>query len=123
MRIEKVVDEYQDTMTARGKLPVDIGSLHDWANVLLFDVPRLLDAVRASGRVAEAWLDAGTISPSLVRYRVTWPHAHKTLRAGDVVVMTKSPLYENMLLREPDMTLHRLVDENGQHVHLVALVN
>ena len=70
-----------------------------------------------------AWLDAGGIAPSMTRYRVTWPHEHKTLRAGDVVVMTETPSLENMLLREPDMTLHRLQDDGGQYVHMVEASN
>jgi hypothetical protein len=69
------------------------------------------------------WLDACFVAPSMKRYRVTWPHAHKTLRVGDVVVMTESPSYDNFLLREPDMTLHRLQDDCGQYVHMVEASN
>lgn len=73
--------------------------------------------------VASAWLGAGTVAPSMKRYRIIWPHGHKTLRVGDVVVMTESPSCDNMLLREPDMTLHRLQDDDGQYVHMVDASN
>lgn len=70
-----------------------------------------------------AWLDAGSVAPSMKRYRIIWPHNHKTLRAGDVVVMTETPRYENLLLREPDMTLHGLQDDSDQYVHMVEASN
>lgn len=57
------------------------------------------------------------------RYRITHPHDHKTLRPGDVVVMTETPTYENLLLRELDMTLHRLQDGSDQYVHMVEASN
>ena len=68
-------------------------------------------------------LDAGSIAPSIKRYRVTYLHDHKTLKTGDVVVMTESPKFDNLLLREPDMTLHFLQDNNGQYVHMVEAHN
>jgi hypothetical protein len=76
------------------------------------------EAVRCS-----AWLDAGSIAPSMKRYRITWAHDHKTLCVGDVVVMTETPRLENMLLREPDMTLHKLQDDHDQYVHMVEASN
>jgi len=63
-------------------------------------------------------LDAGSIPASDRRYVVTWPHDHKTLKAGDVVVMTETPQVHNLLLRLADMTLHGLTDEHDQYVHL-----
>ena len=80
--------------------------------------------VEAGGGFAAApWLDAGSVAPSMKRYRIIWPHNHKTLRAGDVVVMTETPRLENMLLREPDMTLHVLQDDSDQYVHMVETPN
>lgn len=66
-----------------------------------------------------AWLDAGLVPQSMRRYRITYPHDHKSLRAGDVVVMTRYSAYGNLLLRESDMTLHRLQDNRDQYVHMV----
>jgi hypothetical protein len=63
-------------------------------------------------------LDAGSIGPSVRRYRVTWSHGHSTLNPGDIVVMVESPEMRNWLLREPDMTLHSLMDKHDQYVHL-----
>lgn len=37
--------------------------------------------------------------------------------------MTETPSHENMLLRESDMTLHRLQDASGQYVHMVEASN
>lgn len=67
---------------------------------------------------SKACLDAGQIPASMKRYVVTWTHNHKTLKTGDVVVMTEDREFRNWLLREPDMTLHSLQDESGQYVHL-----
>lgn len=64
------------------------------------------------------WVDAGMVPPSMTRWIITHPHAHKTLQRGDVVVMTETPTLENVLLREPDMSLHALQDEHGQYVHM-----
>jgi hypothetical protein len=64
-------------------------------------------------------LDAGGVAPSKRRYVVTHPHAHKTLKTGDVVVMVCTPQFCNLLLRTEDMTLHELEDEHDQYVHLV----
>lgn len=64
-------------------------------------------------------IDAGGVAVSPLRYRVTWPHKHPSLRIGDVVVMTETPRHENLLLRLEDTTLHVLADENGQYVHLI----
>lgn len=69
------------------------------------------------------WLDAGRVAPSTKRYRIMHAHDHKKLRAGDVVVMTESPTFDNLLIREPDMTLHRLQDDDGQYVHMVEASN
>lgn len=66
-------------------------------------------------------LDAGSIAPSMKRYRVTNPHSHKTLKAGDIVVMAEGPRCENVLILEPQMTLHPLQDSNDQYVHLVEV--
>lgn len=63
--------------------------------------------------------DAGCVVPSPARYRVTFTHQHKTLNEGDVVVMVEAPNHVNLLLRESDMTLHRLQDRFEQYVHLV----
>ena len=63
-------------------------------------------------------LDAGSIEPSTKRYIVSFPHAHKTLRTGDVVVMIETPRKEKFLLRESDMTMHWLTDDGDQYVHL-----
>lgn len=80
--------------------------------------------VKAGGGFnASPWLDAGSVAPSTKRYRINWPHNHKTLRAGDVVVMTQTPRLENMLLRESDMTLHVLQDDSDQYVHMVEASN
>ena len=68
-------------------------------------------------------LDAGSIAPSMKRYRITYLHDHKTLKTGDVVVMTESPQFHNLLLREPDMTLHSLQDGHGQYVHMIEATN
>lgn len=66
-------------------------------------------------------LSAGSVEPSHKRYRVTGPPEHKTLNAGDVVVMTQTPTLQNMLVRESDLTLHHLTDEYDQNVHLVEV--
>ena len=63
-------------------------------------------------------LDAGSVTASDIRYVVTIPHNHKTLKSGDVVVMTETPMRHNLLIRISDMTLHRLTDEYDQYVHL-----
>lgn len=73
--------------------------------------------------VAGSEIDAGQVAPSQIRYLVKYAHAHKTLKVGDVVVMTETPTMENLLLREADMTLHRLQDGSDQYVHLVASPN
>ena len=80
--------------------------------------------VQSGAAVAcSAWIDAGSVAPSMKRYRIICPHNHKTPRAGDVVVMTETPRLENMLLREPDMTLHVLQDDSDQYVHMVEASN
>lgn len=63
-------------------------------------------------------IDAGCIAPSCKRYEVILPHKHMTLEAGDIVIMTETPDLDNLLLREKDMTLHRLSDQDGQYVHI-----
>lgn len=63
-------------------------------------------------------IDAGHVAPSSKRYRITFPHDHKKLKAGDIVIMTETPDFANLLLREQDMTLHRLADDSDQYVHL-----
>jgi hypothetical protein len=64
-------------------------------------------------------MNAGQIPPSMKRYIITDAHNHATLRCGDVVVMTETPTaFENVFIREPDMTLHSLRDDNDQYVHL-----
>lgn len=68
-------------------------------------------------------LDAGYVTPSTKRYRITWPHSHKTLKTDDVVVMTQSPEYGYLLFRESDMTLHYLQDDIGQFVHMIEVTN
>ncbi len=67
----------------------------------------------------EPHMDAGSVAPSTKRYSVTNPHDHRTLKAGDSVVMVEAPNLDNLLLREPDMTLHRLQDKHDQYVHLI----
>lgn len=67
------------------------------------------------------WLDAGSIEPSCKRYVVTYPHGHKYLKAGDVVVMVENPYADNYLLRESDMTLHHLRGQSDQYIHLVEV--
>lgn len=42
----KVLLDYRKTMTADGTLPVMSDCLNDWAYVLLFDAPRMLDVLR-----------------------------------------------------------------------------
>lgn len=79
------------------------------------------DRADADGRLSLTdGLDAGSVAASAKRYRITYLHDHKTLRIGDVVVMTESPQLDNLLLRVPDMTLHRLRDDNEQYVHMIA---
>jgi NADH:ubiquinone oxidoreductase subunit E len=68
-------------------------------------------------------LDAGGVAPSDRKYVVTHPHAHKTLKTGDVVVMVCTPKYCNLLLRIEDMTLHDLEDEHDQYVHMADASN
>lgn len=63
-------------------------------------------------------ISAGNVSPSTRRYEVTYPHDHKTLKIGDVVVMAETPKLENVLIRLTDMTLHRICDDSEQYVHL-----
>jgi hypothetical protein len=66
-------------------------------------------------------LDAGSVCGSSKRYVVTWPHEHKTLKLGDVVVMVVTPRNDNLLLREIDMTLHGIKDEYDQYIHLAEV--
>jgi hypothetical protein len=68
-------------------------------------------------------VDAGDVVPSSARYVVTYAHRHKTLVVGDVVVMTETPSMDNLLLREADMTLHKLLDSSQQYVHLAKAPN
>ena len=63
-------------------------------------------------------LDAGNITQSPKRYIVTFPHKHKTLVVGDVVVLVENSRLDYFLLRVADMTLHVLKDDHGQYVHL-----
>jgi hypothetical protein len=63
-------------------------------------------------------IDAGCIAPSCKRYEVILPHDHLTLSVGDIVIMTETPDLDNLLLREKDMTLHRLMDNGGQYIHI-----
>ncbi len=64
-------------------------------------------------------MNAGQVAPSMRRYLITDAHDHKTLRCGDVVVMSETPrTLENLFIREPDMTLHELQDESSQYVHV-----
>ncbi|MFA5635707.1 MAG: hypothetical protein WC977_07355 [Anaerovoracaceae bacterium] len=67
---------------------------------------------------SNALLDAGAIVPSTMRYTVTNPHDHDTLKAGDVVVLVADHLINYFLLRTEDMTLHSLKDGGDQYVHL-----
>lgn len=67
------------------------------------------------------WLDAGSVAPSCKRYVVTWPHGHKHLKGGDVVVMVETPRLDNCLLRESDMTLHHLQGQSDQYIHLAEV--
>ena len=61
---------------------------------------------------------AGSVPPSAAEYSVEYTHGHKSLKHGDVVVMTESPGFQNLLLRESDRTLHSLTGEHEQYVHL-----
>ena len=65
------------------------------------------------------WLDAGSVSPSPKRYKVTWPHDHKNLKIGDIVVLVETPRLDIWLLRESDMTLHPTKCQFDQYVHLM----
>ncbi len=70
---------------------------------------------------SEIVLDAGGLAASPKRYVVTWPHEHKSLKAGDVVVMVETPKFDFFLLRESDMTLHGLTGNGDQYVHLAEV--
>lgn len=63
--------------------------------------------------------DAGHIEPSTKVYIVTLVHYDHTLKIGDRVVMTETPMRFNYLLRLSDMTLHCLQDSSEQYVHLM----
>lgn len=64
-------------------------------------------------------IDAGKVPPSSKKYVVTHTHSHQTLKTGDVVVMVCTPNQgSNWLFRVTDMTMHDLVDEHDQYVHL-----
>lgn len=93
--------------------------IHKGGNVMVQDGNMTREVSARNLRPNNAWLDAGAVAPSMKRYRITWPHEHKTLRVGDVVEMIETPLREHMLLRFPDMTEHRLQDDSGQYVHLI----
>jgi hypothetical protein len=65
-------------------------------------------------------LDAGHVGPSQTFYEVTCPHRHRTLKVGDCVRMAENVDFSNVLIRT-DFTLHSLMDEFHQYVHLRAL--
>lgn len=62
-------------------------------------------------------VDAGSVETGPSLYQVTYAHAHKTLKAGDLVRMVEDPRFNNLLLRT-DWTLHQLADDHDQYVHL-----
>ena len=69
---------------------------------------------------------AGMVAPSPKRrHRVVFAQPHGTLNAGDVVVVLELPGggMSNVLLRESDMTLHRLQDLYEQYVILENVEN
>ena len=79
------------------------------------------DAMAAWG-AAQACLtkgaSAGSIAAGPDRYVVTEIHRHPSLCVGDHVYMTETPSTELILLRASDKTLHGLMDQYGQYVHL-----
>lgn len=63
-------------------------------------------------------MHAGSISPSSNKYLVSDPHDHRSLKHGDIVVLSESPGRHNLIIRLSDMSLHQLKDEYDQYVHL-----
>jgi len=68
--------------------------------------------------IPEPDLSVGSIEASGKRYRVTNPHAHKTLVVGDIVSVVSPTPGSFYLLRHHDMSFHRLDDDHDQYVHV-----
>jgi len=64
--------------------------------------------------------DAGDLCPSPKKWRVVFTHGHKTLKLGDIVVCdSPAPGASNYLVRTSDFTVHSILGESEQYVHLV----
>lgn len=71
---------------------------------------------------ADALVGADFVSPGAeTAYLVAYAPGHKTLMAGDRVVMCETPKFDNVLLRITDNTLHSLQNEDGRYAVLVPV--
>jgi hypothetical protein len=66
-------------------------------------------------------LSAGAVPPGPAHLTVTHTHEHKSLRIGDVVIMRETPRMDNVVIRISDMTIHDIIGQGGQYIHLLPI--
>jgi hypothetical protein len=62
----------------------------------------------------DSMVSAGRVAPDgQTRWVIAFAGDHKTLKAGDVVVMTEGPGFTNLFVRPADLTVHAIQGEFG----------
>lgn len=56
-----------------------------------------------------------TLKPNTGVKYVVLSHDHKTLKAGDVIVVSETASFENVLVRASDLTVHAMTTANDEY--------